>query len=62
MKFNATVRKEGAADQTSIIEAPSRFAVYDQVAKNGGTVVKLEEGGGSRFKLPAWLTMTIGTG
>ncbi|HEY4500651.1 MAG TPA: type II secretion system F family protein, partial [Candidatus Paceibacterota bacterium] len=47
---------------TSIIEAPSRFAVYDQVAKNGGTVVKLEEGGGSRFKLPAWLTMTIGTG
>ncbi|MBI4065978.1 type II secretion system F family protein [Candidatus Kaiserbacteria bacterium] len=62
MKFSVTIRKEGMADQTSIIEASSRFAVYDQVQKEGGTVIKLEEGGEGGFKLSAWLSITIGSG
>ncbi len=61
MKFRATVRKTGASDQIVIIEAPSRFAVYDQVQKEGGFVVELEEAG-KGFSLPAWLSLSIGTG
>lgn len=61
MKFSVRIRKEGAPDQMRIIEAPSRFVVYDQIQKEGGVVLELHEGGGN-FKLPAWLTVTIGTG
>ncbi len=61
MKYRATIRKEGAPNQTRVIEAPSRFAVYDQIQKEGGTVVDLIEGGGG-FKFPAWFSITIGTG
>lgn len=61
MKFNVTIRKEGMPDAESIIEAPSRFAVYEQVQKDGGVVVELTEGAGG-FKLPAWMGYTIGTG
>ncbi len=61
MKFRATIRKEGAPDQISVIEAPSRFAVYDQVQKDGGFVVELAEGEG-KLKLPSWFSISIGTG
>lgn len=61
MKYRATIRKEGTTDETRIIEAPSRFAVYEQVQKEDGVVVELREGEG-RFRVPAWLSMTIGTG
>ncbi|MHB1769582.1 MAG: type II secretion system F family protein [Minisyncoccota bacterium] len=61
MKFRVTIRKEGIPDQVSVIEAPSRFAVYDQVQKDGGFVVSLAEGEGT-FKLPAWFSISIGTG
>ncbi|MEK7060474.1 MAG: type II secretion system F family protein, partial [Patescibacteria group bacterium] len=61
MKYRATIRKEGVPDEARIIEAPSRFAVYEQAQKEDGVVVELiEEGDG--FKMPAWLFMTIGTG
>jgi type IV pilus assembly protein PilC len=60
MKFNVTVRKGDSPEQKIVIEAPSRFAVYDQVQKEGGVVVTLSEGGG--FKLPAWMNITIGKG
>jgi type IV pilus assembly protein PilC len=60
MKYRAVIRKEGTPDQTRVIEAPTRFAVYDQIQKEGGTVVELTEGSGFRF--PAWLSITIGTG
>ncbi|MDE2021497.1 MAG: type II secretion system F family protein [Patescibacteria group bacterium] len=56
-----TIRKEGAPDQTSVIEAPSRFAVYDQVQKDGGFVVELKEDEAG-FKTPAWLNISFGTG
>ena len=61
MKFRATIRKEGAPDQISVIEAPSRFAVYDQVQKDGGFVVELTEGEG-KLKLPSWFSISFGTG
>ena len=61
MKYRAVIRKEGAVNQTRVIEAPSRFAVYDQIQKEGGTVVELVEGGDG-FKFPAWFSITIGAG
>ena len=61
MKFRATIRKEGEPDETRVIEASSHFAVYDQIQKEGGTVVNLIESRGL-FSFPAWLTITIGTG
>ncbi len=61
MKFRVTIRKEGQPDQERIVEAPTRFAVYNLVQKEGGTVVKLSESGGG-FALPAWLYISIGTG
>jgi type IV pilus assembly protein PilC len=61
MKFTVTLRKGDSPEQTSVIDAPSRFAVYDQVQKDGGTVIKLAEGSGG-FHLPAWMNITIGTG
>ncbi|OIO51440.1 hypothetical protein COZ83_00035 [Candidatus Kaiserbacteria bacterium CG_4_8_14_3_um_filter_50_23] len=61
MKFRATIRKEGMPDSTSIIEAPSRFAVYEQVQKEGGIVVELTERE-SAFKFPAWLSFNVSTG
>jgi len=61
MKYRAKIRKGGADDYTKVIEAVSRFAVYEQVQKEGGFVVELTEGDG-RFKLPSWLFYSIGTG
>lgn len=43
-----------------VIDAPSRFAVYELVQKEGGTVAALETESG--LHLPAWLNMTFGTG
>ncbi len=61
MKFRATIRKDGVPDSTSIIEAASRFAVYEQVQKEGGFVVELTEGEGL-IKLPSWFFYSIGSG
>ncbi len=61
MKFNVTIRKGDAADQTIVMEAPSRFAVYDQVQKDGGVVIKLDEKR-KGFTLPAWLSISFSSG
>lgn len=61
MKFSTTIRKDGQSDETRVIDAPSRFAVYELVQKEGGTVIELREGSAG-VHLPAWLSMTIGTG
>jgi type IV pilus assembly protein PilC len=61
MKFSVVIRKEGTADQTRIIEAPSRFAVYDQIQKEGGNVVGLKESG-KGFSIPSWLSFSFGSG
>ena len=60
MKYSVTVHKEGAADSTSVIEAPSRFAIYEQVQRDGGTVVELSEETGAH--LPAWMFISFGSG
>lgn len=61
MQFRATIRKEGVPDQVRTIEATSRFAVYDQIQKEGGFVAELHEGGGVS-KFSSWLNFSIGTG
>lgn len=60
MKFRATIRKEGVPDEVRIVEAVSRFAVYDEVQKEGAAVIKLTEAGGGL--LPSWLFVSFGTG
>ncbi len=61
MKFRITVRKQGVPDETRVIEAASRFAVYEQIQKEDGVVVELTENKGT-FKFPAWLSYSFGTG
>ncbi len=61
MRFRVTIRKEGQPDRGEVIEAPTRFAVYDQVQKENGTVIALSDLSG-RFRLPAWLFISFGTG
>lgn len=61
MKFRVTIRKEGAPDSESVVEAPSRFDVYKQVQGEGGVVVALAEAGGG-LRLPAWLFVSFGAG
>ncbi|HEX8947015.1 MAG TPA: type II secretion system F family protein [Candidatus Paceibacterota bacterium] len=60
MKFRVTVKKADGAEEERVMDAPSRFAVYEQVEKEGATVAALEEGGG--FTMPAWLNISFGTG
>ncbi len=61
MKYNVTIHKEGVPDEVRIMDAPSRFALYEQVEKESGTVTKLREEGGG-FKMPKWLFISFGTG
>lgn len=61
MKYTVTIRKDGAADETRVVEAPSRFAVYEQIEKEGGTVALLKEGAVGTHA-PDWLKVTFGTG
>lgn len=61
MKYRVTIHKDGEPDAMSVIEASSRFAVYEQVRKEGGVVVALAEGGKSSW-LPAWLFISFGAG
>ncbi len=59
MRFRVTVRTSGG-EETRTIDAPSRFAVYEQVQKDGGTVVGLTESNAT--KLSSLLHATLGTG
>jgi type IV pilus assembly protein PilC len=61
MQFRVTIRKEGLPDQERTIEAPSRFAVYEQIPKEEGTISNLRELSGT-FHLPAWFSISLGTG
>lgn len=62
MKFTVVIRKEDAPDETRVIEAASRFAVYEQVQKEGGAVVRITEKAKSSITLPKWMSVTFGTG
>lgn len=60
MKFRVTVRGSEGESAVRVIDAPTRFAVYEQVEREGGTVLSVEEGGGAR--MPAWTQISFGTG
>ncbi len=59
MKFSV-VAKNAEGEIKRVIDAPSRFAVYEQMEKEGATVLSVEEGGGSA--LPKWTQISFGTG
>lgn len=61
MKYTVIIRKEGSPDEKRVIEAPSRFAVYELVQKEGGAVAELRDNAGT-LKLPAWMNVKFGTG
>lgn len=61
MKFRVTVKKENGVEEKRVVSAPSRFAVYADVEKNGGMVVALEEGAGG-LSLPSWANVQLTSG
>ncbi|MFA5942351.1 MAG: type II secretion system F family protein [Candidatus Paceibacterota bacterium] len=62
MKFRVTIRKDGVPDETRIVEAPSRFEVYDLVRNEGGFVASIEEQSGRVLDVFSRFNISIGTG
>lgn len=62
MKFLATIRKQGAADEEREVEAASRFEVYDRVRSEGGYVVAIEERQHFSLNALAHFNIYIGSG
>lgn len=62
MKFRVVVKTEDGKEEKRTIEASSRFAVYEQVEKDGGMVVSLTEGGGGGFSAPKWMDIKLTSG
>lgn len=58
--FRVTLAKAEGGEETRTIDAPSRFAVYEQMEKEGATVQSIEEGGG--FRLPSWTSVKLTSG
>lgn len=61
MKFSVTVRTPEGKEQTSTIDAESRFAVYQAVEQGGNAVVSIEEGS-SGFSLSSLGSIRFGSG
>lgn len=62
MQFRTTIRKDGVPDEIRLIEAPSRFVVYDLIRNEGGIVVLIEEEGALTLKALAKYNISFGTG
>ncbi|MCR4276114.1 MAG: type II secretion system F family protein [Candidatus Parcubacteria bacterium] len=62
MRFRITVRKEGAPDDKRVVEAPSRFDVYEQIRNEGGFVTAIEELHGFSLDALSRFNISIGTG
>jgi len=62
MKFRVTMRKEGTPDETSVVEAASRFAIYDRVRDEGSVVVSIVEQGTFSLEALSRFNISIGTG
>jgi type IV pilus assembly protein PilC len=60
MKFRVGVKKNDGTQENRVIEAATRFAVYEQLEKEGLQVVTLEEQNG--FILPSWANLQFGSG
>lgn len=61
MKFRVTLKKADGQEEKRVIDAPSRFAVYGTVEKEGATVVSIEEGGGG-FAIPTSFNVQLTSG
>src|SRR3989338_11307080 len=61
MKFSVIVRNSEGVESKDTVEGASRLAVDEEGEKGGSTVVSLEEKG-ETFALPAWASITIGSG
>lgn len=61
MKFRAVIKTPDGNEEKRVVEAASRFAVYEQVEKDGGMVVSLSEGGGG-FTAPKWMDIKLTSG
>ncbi len=59
MKFRVIAKTADGSEVRRVIDAPSRFAVYGELEKEGARVIAVEEGGGS---MPAWTQITFGSG
>lgn len=60
MKFRVTLTKEDGSQEKRAVEAPSRFAVYELIEKEGAHVVSVEEGGS--IGLPSWANVRLSSG
>lgn len=61
MKFRVSVEKDGKIEER-VIDAATRFAVYELVEREGGAVRRLEEGGGGglNMQLPSLASLGVG--
>ncbi|MCX6786413.1 MAG: type II secretion system F family protein [Candidatus Kaiserbacteria bacterium] len=62
MKFRVTIKKEGTPDEVRIMEAPTRFDVYDQIKNEEGFVTSISEQHGHIFSTLSRFNISIGTG
>ncbi len=60
MKYSITIKNKSGNEEKRVVEATSRFAVYEQIEKEGSQVTSLKEGAG--LSMPSWLNITFGTG
>ncbi len=58
MKFRVDIQKKDGTKDQRIIDVSSRFAVYEQIEREGATVISIAKGTG--FTMPAWLSMSFG--
>ena len=61
MRYHATIRRTDGGVEKRIIEGASRFAVYEQVQREGGAVTQINEAGRG-LHMPTWLNLTFGSG
>lgn len=60
MKLRVTLETEGKVEKR-VVDAPSRFAVYEMIEKEGGHVTAIEEGSRG-FSMPAWMNVKLSSG
>jgi len=61
MKYKIVVRKQGQPDETRLVDAESRFQVYEDIHKEGGYVASLAEKSAG-FDLNKLMQINFGTG
>ena len=62
MKFRVSLKGQNGVEETRIIEATSRFAVYGEIAKENATVLTIDESRMSGFSLGKLMAFNIGNG